>query len=283
MRDADPILMRRILSLRQFPMFMHADIGELVVVAENIIERTFQASEAVDGDFLHFVVDGVLASGDRQVRAREVHGVLDALANRPAPPTIALVPSHTFALDGADYLDVLEDNFGLLLATMRDLAANVAFTATRSELPHVDDTKLGLVERLIVLRQQFPLEAARLETLSILAHAATEARFSAGATMRAPGSPADALVILSGTVHAGDRVLGPGDSLGFVEALAGSRYAEPVEAVTAVRVLETRAATILDVLEDHTDLGLSILRALAMRSVCAGCSPRAELAHDRAG
>jgi CRP-like cAMP-binding protein len=138
------------------------------------------------------------------------------------------------------------------------------------------------VERLIVLRQQFPLQAARLETLSILAHAATESRFSPGATIRALDSPVDALVVLAGSARIGDRVLGPGDALGFVEALAGSQHTETVAAVTAVRVLETRATTILDVLEDHTDLGLSILRALAIRNVCAEPSASAAGAHDRA-
>jgi CRP-like cAMP-binding protein len=269
MRDGDPVLMRRMLVLRQFPMFAHADLRELVVVAENIVERTFQTSDSVDGDVLHFVVDGVLGAGLQRVRAREVLGVLHVLANLPPPATVALAPSRTFALDGTDFLDVLEDNFGLLLAMLRDLAVSVAYTGTRSELPYVDEAKLGLVERLIVLRQQFPFEAARLETLSILAHASTESRFSPGARIRTPGSPVDALVLVAGSARAGDRVLRPGDSLGFVDVLAGSRHVELVEALTPVRVLETRAATIRDVLEDHTDLGLSILRALATRSVCA--------------
>lgn len=281
MRDANPILMRRMLALRQFPMFAHADLGELVVVAENVVERQFAATELVDGESLYFVIDGTLATGDRLTRAREVLGVLDVLAHRPTPPTVALVPTRTFELDGADYIDVLEDNFGLMLAAIRELAGCVTVSGRRSELPYVDATRLGLVERMIVLRQQFPFETARLETLSILAHAATEKRFTPGALIRPAESPVDALVVIAGTARAGDRLLGPGDALGFVEALAGARHNLPVEAVTNVRVLETRASTVLDVLEDHTDLALAIGQALA-RNACVTPGARADLARAHA-
>ena len=270
--------MRRMLALRQFPMFAHAELGELVVVAENVVERTFAANEQVLPEHpqtLQLVVDGALATGPQRAYARDVVGALEVIANRAAcAPTVALEPSRTLELDGSDYFEVLEDNFGLLLGTLRDLAARVKLVGARSELPYVDATRLGLVERMIVLRQQFPFEQARLEPLAILAHAATEARFPATSTIHAAATPVDALVVLEGTARIGDRILAPGDAHGFIEALAGTHHTDRVDAITSVRLLQTRAATLLDVLEDHTDLALAVARALA-RAVLArrDCTP----------
>jgi hypothetical protein len=286
MRDADLTLMRRMLVLRQFPMWSRAELGELVVVAENVVERTFSAGERVSPPELtsvHFVVHGALDIGGTAIRGREALGALEVIASCPTrAPVYAIEPTHTFELAASDYADVLEDNFGLLLATIRDLAARAPVVNGRSELPYVDETRLGLVERMIVLRQQFPLDAARLEALAIVAHAATETRFTPGAAIAGAGSPVDrAFVVVEGTVMAGDRTLAPGDAFGFVEALAGTQHAAPIAAIAPVRLLETRTATLLDVLEDHTDLGLSVARELA-RSICAAGARDAGFAQDRA-
>ena len=267
MRNADPILMRRMLALRQFPMFEHVDLGELVVVAENVVERTFAAGERIErGDSLHLVLDGALTTDNCLVTARQALGALEIVAHRPSGSATASLPTRTFEIESSDYLEVLEDSFGLLLATIRGLAARVAVLEVRrrSELPSVDAIRLGLVERMIVLRQQFPLATTRLEALAILADAATETWWHPGNVIRWTAGPVDgALVVVAGTARSGDRLLEAGDAIGFVEALAGLHHGATIEAVTAVRVLESRATTLFDVLEDHADAGLAVARTLA--------------------
>jgi len=270
MSDRSPHLLRRVLVLRQFPLLARAELAELATVAENIVERTFATGELVAPaerlESLHLVVAGRLEHGARIIEPREVLGALEVTAQRPARvPTRALVPTRTLELGASDYLEVLEDNFGLLLANLRDLAARVAplglprpiAIPTRSE-------KLGLVERMILLRQLLPFGSSRLEALAILAHAAVEVRWPAGTIVHRAGAPADrAAIIVEGSLRAGDRLLEPGHSIGILETLSGIHYATTVEATTPVRALVSSADTILDVLEDHVDFALGILQTFA--------------------
>jgi CRP-like cAMP-binding protein len=256
----DPALIRKMLALRQFPAFTRADVNELVLLAENVAERSFAAGELVGAQHLYFVTDGMLGAGDVHAGPHEILGWLDAVAERHAKPAHALVPTRTLAIDASDYLDVLDDSFGLLLATIRDLAVRVCALGERrdrAELPRIRHDALGLAERILVLRQLFPLSCARLDPLSILAHAAVERRCARGDEITA-----DALIVLAGSVRAGDRVLAPGDAIGIVEALANTPIDVTLRAATDARVLELRSATLCDVLEDHTDVALAIARAL---------------------
>ena len=294
MRD-NPFLMRRMLALRQFPLFAHADLGALAMVAENVVERTFASGEVVAPaeqlPSLHLVLDGRLEVGSLLIEPRHVYGALEVAAHRPARTSaIALGPTRTLELGASDYFEVLEDNFGLLLATIRDLAARVIPLGDlhrRFTMPFGEGA-LGLVERMILMRQHIPFSGARLEALAILAHASTETRFPAGAIIRRANTTAESsLIILEGTLRTDGRTLGPGHAIGVLETLAGLHYRDSFEAITAVRALETHLATIFDVLEDHTDFALSILATFARalvdheaRTLCAMRSDDADPAQD---
>ena len=290
MHDRNTKLLRRMLVLRQFPLFGHADLGELANVAENVVERSFTAgaivAPAAHLPSLHFIVEGRVSHGSHELGPRHVHGALEVLAARAAlAPAIAIVPTRTLEL--IDYREVLEDNFGLMLAAVRELAARVLpFQAPCRAHPFREGAALGLVERMIVLRHQPAFAGARLEALAILAHAAVEMRQPAGAILRHAGALADgALILLEGTLHA-DRVLSPGHAVGTLETLAGLPHETTVEAVTPVRVLVSHAATIHDVLEDHSDFGLAMLQTFARtligesRTLCAGCNDDAGRARE---
>lgn len=292
MPDQSPLLMRRMLALRQFPLFGHADLSELAMVAENVGERAFAAGDLVAPaellPSLHLIVEGQVEVGARLLEAREVHGAIEVAARRPAcAPAIALVPTRTLELGASDYFEVLEDNFGLLLATVRDLAARVVPLGDlhrRFAMPFGEGA-LGLVERMILLRQHIPFSGARLEALAILAHAAREVRWPAGAVVRRAGLPADgSLLVLEGTLRGEDRTLGPGHAIGVLEMLANLPHRDTFAAATAVRALEIQAATMLDVLEDHTEFALSIVetfaRALVDHEPRTGCAPRSGGAED---
>lgn len=288
MRDQTPQLMRRMLALRQFSLFAPAELGELAMVAENVVERSFAAGALVAPaehlTSLHLIVDGEVETGAVRLGPRSVHGSLEVAAHKPARDrAIATTATHTLELGASDYLEILEDNISLLLATIRDLSVRVIPLGDlhrRFTMP-AGHGALGLVERMILLRQQIPFSSARLEALAILAHAAEEARWSPGAIVKRANVRADgSLIILEGTVRAGGRTLGPGHALGVLETLGGVHHTETYEAVTPVRALVSHAATIFDVLEDHTDFALSILetfsRALIDHEARMICAPRSD-------
>jgi CRP-like cAMP-binding protein len=283
MPDPAPFLMRRILALRQFPVWGHADLSELAMVAENVTERTFAPGDVIT-DSLHLLLEGRIAVGKHELVARDVYGALEVAARRaPREAATALEPTRTLELGASDYFEVLEDNFRLLLATIRDLAARaLPLGVLRRPLAMpFGDAPLGLVERMILLRQQIPFSSARLEALAILAHAATEVHWPAGATVVRAGFPAEeSAIVLTGSLRTAGREIGPGHTLGMLETLANVPHLATFEATTPVRVLAIRAATLLDVLEDHTDFALSILetfaRALVDHEARNGCVSRSD-------
>jgi CRP-like cAMP-binding protein len=74
--------------------------------------------------------------------------------------------------------------------------------------------------------------------------------------------------MIEGSVRAcGDdgatRVLGSGDSVALFETLAAASHSMTFEARTPVHMLKQSSAAILDVIEDHTDLGLAMIGELA--------------------
>jgi CRP-like cAMP-binding protein len=293
MRDDTPLMTKRILELRQFAMFERADLAELAVLAENVVERTFEATDLVAGvdrlESLNLVMHGELGYGATQIRPRQVHGALEVAAGRSARmPTIARSRTRTLELAASDYLEILEDNFGLLHAVIRDLAARVLLLGIEPR-PHatIPSGTFGFVERMIVLRQLLPFVAGRLEPLAILAHAAVERRWPSGTLVR---SDHDAtLVVLEGSLRCGNKVIGVGHAVGALEVLAGVPNVATLEAITPIRALEIPAAAILDVLEDHTDFALAIMQALARavvddesRKAGAGDAPGANPAQPAA-
>lgn len=295
MRVDTPHVTKRILQLRPFAMFERADLAELAVIAERVVERTFQPGELVNGDrpaSLQLVLDGELDHGGSSIGPRQAHGALEIASGRAArTPTVARTRTRTLELDGSEYLDILEDNFGLLRTFVRDLARRtLALAPAERPLAMAQYGRFGFVERMIVLRQLFPFESGRLEPLAILAHAAAERRWPEGALVRSFDSPRDAaLVVLDGSLRSDGRIVGAGHAVGAVEALAGLAHFHTLESVTPVRALEIPASAILDVLEDHTDFAFAIVQSFARvvlddeaRKACtpvaAGANPTHEVA-----
>jgi CRP-like cAMP-binding protein len=298
MSDHDPILLRRLLELRRFPLFASAELGELAMLAENVVEAWHDDGAMIARpstlDAIHLILSGRIDVGATTYGAHQAFGVLEVLARRPlAMPAIAVGETRTLRLTAPDLREVLEDNFGLLLIVVRELAVRTLAVREAGPLGRPLGrplavaapmaTSLGLVERMIVLRRQIPFvpipscgppseshgRSAPLEAIAALAAATKETTWPAGAVMaRSDDPPRDARIILDGNVRAtrADRdpyLLGPGSSIGVLESLAGVRHAATVEVVSPVRALEISSAIIFDVIEDHTELGLAIIEALA--------------------
>ena len=283
MPDITPSTLRRILTLKQFPILCEAELGELAMFAENVTEAVLPASTIVASagsrlGALHLVLTGEIATtrGRRQSWGPgQVFGGLEVLANREASATaMTTVPTTTLQLLAPDVMEILDDSFGVMLAALRGLAAAYVAAApqrpracTLPDRPPADS--LGFVERLMLLRQQPAFSAAPLESLVALAHASEEVALPAGTLVtRAGVTASSSCVILQGASSAVGasgvpRRLGPGDAIGHLEALAGQPHQETIEVVEPMRVLKIEASRVFDIIEDHTDFGRAILAVLA--------------------
>jgi CRP-like cAMP-binding protein len=269
--------LRRMLTLRQFPLLAHADLDELATIAENLVEATATAGTviATAGSRLRSIVLVLDGQIETQPQARiwgprQVFGVLEVLANRDIAHTaIAATELRTLQLSARDLVEVVEDNFGVLLATLRELATRLAANPPAQRPLQLAPTgPLGLVERLILLRHQLPFTKARLQALATLAHASEEIMWPAQTTIVRAGERATSgFTLISGSAIAtrGDEhlALQAGMSIGHLETLAGTHHTATIETTTPVRALRSRGSAIVDVLEDHTDVGLAMLTTFA--------------------
>ncbi len=274
MSDIHVRTLSRMLRLRRFALFEHADLDELASIAENLVDTELPAGTviATAGSRLrgiHLVVDGRIETEPRAHSwgPNQAYGALEVFANREVAQTaIAVTPVHTLQLLASELGEVLEDNYGVLLATLRELAERVLAHAPPQPRNLALQTAgaLGLVERLIVLRQELPFTGARLQALASLAHASDEVTWPAGSTISRAGEPAtSAFVIVAGSAastRGGEtKLLAPGASVGYLETLAGLPYGATVETTSPVRLLRSRGSAIFDVIEDHTDVALAML------------------------
>lgn len=282
MRDHSPVPVQRVLALRQYPGFADADLAELAVLADNVVENHLTAGAFVTRPgrvpAIHLVLEGRIEMAGRSWGPRELVGPIEAMAGRPVTaPMIATVETRTLSVGAAEFADILEDNFGLLSNVWRAvarllLAAQQRRTAPSPRRPATPQLavsaagSLGLVDRLLALRRQTPFAHGKIQALSALAQAAHEQHWPAGASLTRAGDAAtSSLIILEGAVRLtrSGRVLVPGDTLGTVESLAEALHDDTAEALTEVRALACPAAAMFDVIEDHTDLGLATIASLA--------------------
>jgi CRP-like cAMP-binding protein len=289
MDELHPFVLRRIFAMRQFRVLAAAELRELATLAENVSEVRFAkgaviAKAGVRLPALHLVIDGEveLQPSGQLVGPREVLGALEVFARRePAMTAIATRDTHTLQLLASDVTDLLEENYSVLRATLQDLAARMVVhtPALRAPLaPPVADP-LGFVDRLILLRKQPSFANARIDALAMLARAFDEVKVPAGTVLARRGEPAtSAFVVVEGTLQVTDgdgfaRILEPGDTISSFETLADLPHAVTAIARTPVRALSHPATAIYDVIEDHTDLGLTMIRGFARELIRAPVRP----------
>jgi CRP-like cAMP-binding protein len=282
--DLDAITLRRVLALRQTAFLADVELAELATLARNATEAVLPTGTrvAVAGDrvaAVHVVLDGQLArrGGEPFTWSRhDVFGSLLVLADLPARFDVgAAVPTRTLEIASDDLRDVLDDNFGVLVAALRGVARRLVALGGGTPAPALPPITgpLGLVERVLLLRRQPAFARASVRALASLAQTATEQEWRAGAILAHRGELAtEAWIVTSGELAAGERRFGPGAAVGLVETLAASEHGAPYEAITPVRTLSVTGAAILDVLEDHTDLALGVVSALSRDLLERGAS-----------
>lgn len=294
MRDSNPLSMRRILTLRQFAGFAEAELSDLANIADNVVEVTYEAGDVVAEpgrlSAIHLVVDGAIAGGSRTWAANQMFGLFEILAGRPIRHRVtATRRTRTLALAANDFSELLEDSYSVLHSARKALARRLQFiehtggtVPTTSPIPLADlpDHKLGMVERLIVLRHQMQFANGRAQALAALAQASEERRFPAGVVIGDIGEePAGGMFLLTGLLRATRAdghsiVYGPGDGFGALATMAALPLDRTYETMTPIRGLFTPARAIMDVMEDHTDYALGVVSRMAAKLLDLEAEPR---------
>lgn len=280
---------RRLLDLRTIDGFEDAALADLTSLAENVTERSYEAGVLVAASrartaAIHIVLEGRLtATSGRSWGPGEVCGSLEAMGKRRMGEDVFTEePTRTLQLSAVAFREILEDNYGLLSNVRRALGRQLHAlppTFETFDMPEpVGAQPLGMVERLMLLRRRMPFGRGRIEALAALAQAADEVRLPAGATLAIAGEMVEStLVLLEGRVRIsrGDCtvVVGPGYAVGALEALAELPHAATSVTLTPVRALRCPSGVMFDVLEDHTDLALAMIEALATALVDLRADP----------
>jgi CRP-like cAMP-binding protein len=276
--------------LRTFAAFADLSPGHLAALAELAEERFFPAGvevhpEGVPVREVHYLLTGQVeirrrGRPVRRLGARSVIGGLAALAHvADSHQVVAIEDTTTFSFTHEDQVDVFEDNFEMMTGILRGVAgafieARLAVGPTAGFSPDVDpgtppSGPLDLVGKLAVLRRTVPFSEARIEALSEMARESPERRHPAGTALwQLADPPGPSLLVVSGVIEGETERgqtfgLGPDSIAGGLDSLAGrSRWFRAV-ARTDLTVLELHLGALLDVLEDHSDLAMDLLRSMA--------------------
>jgi CRP-like cAMP-binding protein len=283
-------LTEKMLHIRQIPVGAMLPPPVLRVIAAHLQERRFAAGtrlmrrgEPIDG--LHMLIDGGVtltregtSLGD--LDAPQTLGFLGILARQDGPyDAIAKGEVRALELETDTLLELFEDHFELLAATLRYLAERLYFDMLElpeealgippSELGPVPDRPLDLVERVMFLRTSSGLTEASINALAVMARQMDEIRVSAGESFWKVGDPAEGVFfVLKGTVHcktADGREFryGPGTGAGGVESLAGKERWYAATAETDVVGLRGRSHQLMDIFENQFRMAMDFAAMLA--------------------
>lgn len=286
--DVPPLL--RAIALRTFPAFEQLSPADLASMAEHVRPRLYRRGDVlsrrgVPVRSLHFVLRGEVEVDDgrgkpRTMGPRDVVGGLGALSLDPmGQQAVATQETLTLKLDRDDMEEVFEDQFAIFLGVLRALARALVSLEKRlgrdeglripRELALGEDTELGLVERILLLRSSMNFAGAEIEALADLAQECESFELPAeGVLWRAGDAAEDAILLVTGRIRAaaGDRDpfwFDGGTWVGGMEALSGEPRWYYATADGPVRGLRIELGSLLDVVEDHMGIGMNLLRTIA--------------------
>ena len=280
----------RMIFLRTIPSLAEMPNEIAAVIAENTVERFFS-----EGSYIHrqgrpattiqYIVRGeveIQRNGKpvRRLGPRTVVGGLSALAeDDQGYDCIATEDTTTLELQSDDGQEIFEDHFIFLkrviqntnaeiLALRKELRQNAGFAHDLSPDFDIPERPLDLVERMALLRQTFSFAQANIDGIADLARDVRECRVPKGTELWKLGdSSTFFLMPLCGAVEcvAKDQsfVLGPGDSLGAVDALADKNRWFNARVSKDLVAFHVERDVLYDVLEDHFGMAMGLLRAIA--------------------
>jgi CRP-like cAMP-binding protein len=277
----------RIHTLRSLAGMQDVSTAALAALAAHalpvrIAAGTRLATEGRPSGMSYVVLEGQLATSRNGRRlgvygARALVGLLPVLARDTGGFTVdALRDSIALAFRAEDVLEVLEDHFDMMHHVMRSLAHEAVVVRQvltvdagfKGEIATGVDYPTGpldLVERLLCLRQTFPLGNSHLDALAEIARAAHEVHYPAGTQLWRTGDPAQHLLILvagvvRGTAPSGaEFFFGPRDVVGSLDMVAEVPRWFDAAVETDVVALAHDRDMMADLWEDHPELGLDFL------------------------
>jgi CRP-like cAMP-binding protein len=279
----------RLTALRALPGWLELPATDLGLLASIATPRSAQAGEVVieQGRPLHsllVVVDGELAvsrHGERhRVAPRDVVGAVAGFARDPAGVSCVSIGNSSFLeLPLDDLEDVLEDRLPLLTRWMRSVARELLRRAPEPARyigqpgPRVAPP-FDLVDRIALLRRTELLRGARVDGLASFARTAREVELPVAEPLWRRGIDADYIaLVVDGRIGWQDPggygySLRSGEFVGVHETFAEEprRFDVFAEEPTTLLVLDRDA--MVDVWEDHPDVGIEMLRALSRELLC---------------
>ena len=276
-------------ALRELPR------DELAVLAQQSRERHFprgtallRSGEPVGGS--HLIVEGKVRAtgsehGDTALGPGEVLGLLTLLSrSERGLDAVAESDTVTLEIDGDDLADVFEDHFDILHNQLKGLARRMlvergrmpdgAYLAPAEDLVAPPEQDLDLIQRLLFMQRN--LKRENIDGLIQVARQAREVRYPAGAQVWSRGdSSGFACVLIRGTVRCtlddqGRHFrCGPGYPLGNLESLAGEPRWYDAVSETPLVTLRSETDVMIDILEDHFEMGIGYLAELADRIIQA--------------
>jgi CRP-like cAMP-binding protein len=287
-------LTERMLHIRQIPVGAMMPAPVLRVVAEHLRERTFamgvrlmRKGEPIDG--VHMLTDGgveLTRDGTKlgELDAPQTLGFLGILARQDGPyDATAKGEVQAFELETDTLLELFEDHFELLTATLRYLAERIYFDMQElpqealgippTDLGAIPDRPLDMVERVLLLRSLSSFKQTSINALAIMGRQMEEVRIKPGKTLWSVGDAADRVIyVLAGTVlcrTADGREFryGPGTGAGGVEALANKPRWYSVTAETDVVGMFGHTDQLLDLFENQFRMAMDFIAMLARAEI----------------
>jgi CRP-like cAMP-binding protein len=288
-------LTEKMLHIRQIPVGAMLPAPVLRVIAAHLRERTFakgsllmRRGEPIDA--LQMLTEGgVLLSSEGavhdQIDAPQTLGFLGILARNDGPyDAVAKGEVRTFELETDTLLELFEDHFELLAATLRYLAERLYFDMKDLPMqalgqppadlgPVPDDRPFDLVERVMFLRTTSGLTAASVNALAVMARQMEEVRVKPGTKFWSAGDPSsEVLFIVKGSVRcttADGREFryGAGTGAGGIEALADKPRWYGVSAETDLVALLGRNDQLMDIFENQYRMAMDFMAMLARAQI----------------
>lgn len=303
--DLDPIGSRdvvrridRVLYLRALPMLMGLETDELQFIAEHLRPRMFKAGEALlnEGQVAgatHIIVEGRVQVRRQGVTLREFGpgegvGAFGMLSREPEGVlAVALEKTQTLELRADAMRELFEERFSIFAKTLgsmgnalmgerRQIRGNAGLRTQIDPGTPVPVGPLNLVQRMFCLRQSTALEGAEVLGIAALAKAAEERRYAAGELLWKEGDPpGDLLFLLHGRIAgrvenpAQRFMFGVGDVVGASSAFAVESRWFTAESLDDVVGLSIPTSSLIDIFEDHLNLGMVVMAFFARRVLAA--------------
>lgn len=291
-RFSDPL--ERLLYLRLESQLVSLSAHELSLLAQHsdgcaYAEGEYLMMQGAPAPAIHFLVEGKVSLRSNgvtylKVKAPAVVGMIPVLSgDKHGVEAIADEDVVTLTVAAHVLLDLVEDNFRFMEGALRAVSGELQKIQRRLEVldllqrsePNTDvsypQEPLDLITRLKFLRRGVYSDV-NLEALIELIRGAKEVRFEAGEVLWEVGDTSDhSLSVVYGVIlceeprGARTFVMGPNSNVGVLEANAGLARSYKATAKTRLVAIRSTVEDFFDVLEDHTQLGMGLLRALCRR------------------